>query len=60
MSKRAVKAIWTAILLTSAAAAHTSVGSEALDFTLESLEGGAVSLSDFRGQVVLLNFIGYS
>ncbi len=47
-------------LLTTTAAAPTNVGEAALDFTLESLEGGLVSLSDFRGQVVMLNFFGYS
>ena len=42
------------------AAAQITVGSEALDFTLEVLDGDPVSLSDFRGQVVLINFFGYS
>lgn len=36
------------------------VGDEAVDFTLESLDGGAVTLSDFRGKVVFINFFGYS
>ena len=42
------------------AAAQITVGGEALDFTLEVLDGDPVSLSDFRGQVVLVNFFGYS
>jgi peroxiredoxin len=32
------------------------VGQPALDFTLGTLDGGEVSLSDFRGQGVLINF----
>ena len=32
------------------------IGQTAPDFTLNTLEGNAISLSDFRGQVVLLNF----
>lgn len=32
------------------------VGSRAYDFTLESLNGDAISLSDFEGSVVLVNF----
>jgi peroxiredoxin len=36
------------------------VGDQALDFTLEQLDGGPVSLSDFRGKVVFLNFFGYN
>jgi thiol-disulfide isomerase/thioredoxin len=32
------------------------IGALAPDFSLDSLEGGKVSLSDFRGQPVLLNF----
>lgn len=32
------------------------IGKEAPDFTLESLDGGQVSLSDFRGGLVMLSF----
>ncbi len=53
--------ILTAIaLLAAPAGAQTTVGEEALDFTLEALDGGLVSLSHFSGQVVLLNFFGYN
>lgn len=48
------------VLWTTTAVAQTETGAEALDFALESLGGDTVSLSDFRGQVVLLNFFGYS
>jgi cytochrome c biogenesis protein CcmG/thiol:disulfide interchange protein DsbE len=37
-------------------AAVPQVGSQAPDFSLTTLDGRALSLSDFRGQVVLLNF----
>ncbi len=53
-------ALIAAALLTTTAAAQTTIGEEAIDFTLESLDGGMVSLGDLRGQVVLLNFFGYS
>jgi thiol-disulfide isomerase/thioredoxin len=36
--------------------AGNSVDSPAIDFTLQSLDGDSVSLSDFRGRPVLLNF----
>jgi peroxiredoxin len=39
----------------SAASQGISVGNRARDFTLESLDGGKVSLSDYRDQVVLVN-----
>jgi len=53
-------ALIAAALWTTTAAAQTTIGEEAIDFTLESLDGGMVSLGDLRGQVVLLNFFGYS
>lgn len=31
-------------------------GNQALDFTLETVDGKQVSLSDYRGQVVMINF----
>lgn len=39
----------------SAASQGISVGNRARDFTLESLDGGKVSLSDYKDQVVLVN-----
>jgi peroxiredoxin len=39
-----------------AADAPTMVGQEAPDFTLKSLNGANLRLSEFRGQVVLVNF----
>jgi len=37
-------------------AARTATGWQVPDFSLETLEGETVSLSDYRGQVVFLNF----
>ena len=57
---RMMAALIAAALWTTTAAAQTTIGEEAIDFTLESLDGGMVSLGDLRGQVVLLKFFGYS
>ena len=35
------------------------VGDLAPDFTLQQLEGNYMSLNDFRGKVVLINFFGF-
>ena len=35
------------------------VGDLAPDFTLQQLDGDSVSLNDFRGKVVLINFFGF-
>jgi len=35
---------------------YVRVGETAPDFTLKSVEGNTISLSDYPGQVVLLNF----
>lgn len=35
------------------------VGDLAPDFTLQQLEGDYVSLNDFRGKVVFINFFGF-
>ena len=43
-----------------AEAAPPNVGDLSPDFTLENVDGGQVSLSDFRGRVVLMNFFGYN
>lgn len=39
--------------------AQLSVGDAAPDFTLQSLDSGPISLSQFRGQVVFLYFFGF-
>ncbi len=44
----------------SSATALVQVGEAAPDFTLDALEGGQVSLADFRGKVVLINLFGYN
>ncbi len=41
-----------------ALAERPKVGDPAPDFELEQLNGGLVTLSELRGQVVLLNFFG--
>ena len=35
------------------------VGDLAPDFTLQQLEGNYVSLNDFRGKVVFINYFGF-
>src|SRR5271156_117301 len=49
----ALGAAWFA---SSASAAPTLVGKDAPDFVLKALDGTNLRLSEFRGQVVLLNF----
>jgi peroxiredoxin len=48
-----IGAAWAAASL---AAAPTLVGKDAPDFVLKALDGSNLRLSEFRGQVVLLNF----
>ena len=43
-----------------AASALVKTGEQAPDFTLQELDGAQVSLSDFRGKVVLINLFGYN
>jgi peroxiredoxin len=52
----AIGAPYLADLVASAAGIPLEVGSDAPDFELESLDGGEVRLSQFRGQPVLLVF----
>lgn len=51
--------ILTIFIFTSVADA-IEVGDEAPDFTLESLDNGTISLSDYKGKVVYLFFFGYA
>ena len=44
------------LVVTSRAAAPSLVGREAPDFVLKSMDGRNLRMSEFRGQVVLLNF----
>ena len=64
MRRRANWRVYTALLLLLAwggkALAVVQTGEEAPDFTLQELDGGQVSLSDFRGKVVLINLFGYN
>ena len=40
--------------------ALVKTGEQAPDFTLQQLDGAQVSLSDFRGKVVLINLFGFN
>ena len=55
-------ALSLSLLLASSSAVPALVrsGENAPDFTLKQLDGGQVSLSDFRGKVVLINLFGYN
>ena len=44
----------------SAIAQYPGVGDPAPDFTHQSLDHGQITLSNYRGKVVMLYFIGYS
>ena len=48
------------LVWTDASEGEPRKGDLAPDFTLEQLGGGRVSLSDFRGQVVLIDIFGYA
>jgi cytochrome oxidase Cu insertion factor (SCO1/SenC/PrrC family) len=57
---RIVHAVLVSALISTLASAQSRLGEQAADFTLQSLAGTEVSLSDFRGQVVLINFFGFN
>ena len=46
----------SSLIATSNAAAPTLVGKEAPDFVLKAMDGRNLRMSEFRGQVVLVNF----
>jgi peroxiredoxin len=46
----------SSLIATSKAAAPTLVGKEAPDFVLKAMDGRNLRMSEFRGQVVLVNF----
>jgi peroxiredoxin len=46
----------SSLIASSRAAAPTLVGKEAPDFVLKAMDGRNLRISEFRGQVVLLNF----
>lgn len=61
--QRIVLAITLFLLFSSAVqkvVAQVDVGDPAPDFTLTDLDGNSVSLSDYAGLVIFLNFFGYS
>ena len=49
-----------ALSLAGEASASIKVGNPAPDFELQQLNGPTVALSQFKGKVVLLNFLGYN
>ena len=61
MSRGVVWELLIALLLSvqGATGQVPEVGDLAPDFTLKQFEGDYVSLSDFRGKVVLINFFGF-
>jgi peroxiredoxin len=57
---RILHAVFAATLVATLASAQSRLGESAADFTLQSLSGDEVSLSDFRGRVLLINFFGFN
>ena len=49
-------ALFIALLITGCAPPCPEMGSNAPDFTLKNVDGQSVSLSDFKGKIVMLNF----
>jgi peroxiredoxin len=56
----AVAAACSITLATSPCTAAPQPGEQAPDFTLEQLDGGPVSLSDFDTKIIFINFFGYN
>ena len=56
----ALAAACSITLATSPCDAIPQLGEQAPDFTLEQLDGGLVSLSDFDGKVIFINFFGFN
>ena len=56
----AVAAACSITLATSPCAAAPQLGEQAPDFTLELSDGGSISLSDFDGKVIFINFFGFN
>lgn len=57
--RTAACALLLCLLWQDTALANLRVGEPVPDFTLDDLAGQPVSIDDFRGKVVLLNFFGY-
>lgn len=49
-----------ALAVAGEAVASVNVGKPAPDFELQQLNGPKVTLSQFKGKVVLLNFLGHN
>jgi peroxiredoxin len=52
----AVKSVFSSLILSSKTETSPEIGNVAPDFTLQSVDGKSITLSDFRGKTVLLNF----
>ena len=57
---RATVALGLLLAWSGTSSALVKIGEQAPDFTLQQLDGTQVSLSDFRGKVVLINLFGFN
>lgn len=57
---RILHVVFALALVAVSAFAQSRTGESAADFTLQSLAGDEVSLSNFQGRVVLINFFGFN
>ncbi len=52
----AIKSVFPSLILSPKTETGPEIGNVAPDFTLQTIDGQSISLSDFRGKTVLLNF----
>jgi len=58
--RSSVLALFGALVCVATALAAVKPGTQAPDFKLRGLDGKDHALSDYRGQVVFVNFFGYT